>query len=188
MNGDQVFTPRYLVDVIAELDGALHTLRKANTELAQLGDEDMARVLQIARDIDNALARATEATRSPVPADDEWVELGYVDTNVATIAVVNPLFAGALADHWEQYVDQLRPGNRAPLYREVPLETVWERKGDGWDDTARGPFVDVSPAVIVDTPSNGYYKVDGRFADVYDDGHLALVELRIVLWGQEDGA
>jgi hypothetical protein len=92
---------------------------------------------------------------------------------VATIAIVCPLYAGALCDWWEGFVDQLRqPGRHEhPNYRKLRLETTWYRPFE-----PVGPFTTPS-AVLVNRPCNWGYRVLGRFAETYN-GPMSLVEQR----------
>lgn len=121
--------------------------------------------------------------------EDAWVDLGEVGTDVATVAVVCPLYSSALSRWWDRYViGELVESTRSepdtgPAYRELALSTSWSLGPDG----PTGPLTSKATAVLFNAPGNGAYRVQGRFEDVYVDGHLQLVEVRVLLHEDWDG-
>jgi hypothetical protein len=114
--------------------------------------------------------------------EHEWVELGSASTNVSALALVSPLAASVLSEWWQGHLRSLQESG-GPQYRDVDLEP---RRPRTW---APGKFFkDNEHAVLFNTEGNGAWRVFGRFADIHHDGHLQLVEVRIVLLDDdEDG-
>ncbi len=104
------------------------------------------------------------------------IVLSY-DTGVTLRQLFAPYFAGALDEAWRE---RLREDDPAPLaFEEVVLEgRVVRHDLFDYDASER--------CLLVATPGNGAWSVEGRFADVYESGHAILVELRLLLWDETD--
>jgi hypothetical protein len=105
-----------------------------------------------------------------------WVHLGAADTDTAMFAIVAPELAGILGDEWTaRYLDE--DGEERPrdldagpeLHELVEFEEILV--GDQGDR-----------AVLITTHSDGGYPVEGRFGDIYGDGHMSLIEVRLRIW------
>jgi hypothetical protein len=103
-----------------------------------------------------------------------WIRLGVVTTDTATFAIVGAELAGILGDDWSaRYVDE--DGEPLPdsEVRDEPVE---------FEEV---PVGDQDRAVLFTTHSDGGYLVEGRFGEMYGDGHMSLTEVRIRIWGCE---
>jgi len=107
----------------------------------------------------------------------EWTTLGTVSTGNGTLAIVPPYFGTGLAEFWQR---RLRDENPAPaVFEEIELR----------QRTIRHDLLDYDDAescLLFYTPGNGAWNVEGRFEDVYDEGRVRLVEVRIRLFEDED--
>ena len=114
--------------------------------------------------------------RHPSVPDNQtgWIRLDAVTTDTAMIAIVAPESAGSLGDDWTaRYLDEdgeplERPAGPPPEHEVVEFEEL--EAGD-------------ERAVLVTTLADGGYIVEGRFGDVYGEGHMTLLEVRIRIWG-----
>jgi hypothetical protein len=118
-------------------------------------------------------------TRHPSVPDNQtgWVRLGVVTTDTALLAIVGPEMAGVLSDTWlPRYIGEdgepleRPPGQLPPEHESVEFEEL--ELGDEGDR-----------AVLLDVHADGGYIIEGRFGDVYGEGHMTLLEVRIRIWG-----
>jgi hypothetical protein len=113
-------------------------------------------------------------------SDTAWRKIGTVSTGNCMLTIVPPYYAETLAEHW---AERLRSDDRLShaSYEEIELHqrTLNFRLAD---------FADSERCLLFDTPGNGAWDVEGRFDDIYDDGHPLLVEVRIRLFenGQDE--
>jgi hypothetical protein len=103
-----------------------------------------------------------------------WIHLGVASTDTAMFAIVAPELAGILGDEWaSRYVGddgEPLPEPAGPAEHElVEFEEI--------------PVGDQDHAVLFATGSDGGYLVEGRFGEMYGDGHMSLTEVRIRVWG-----
>ena len=103
----------------------------------------------------------------------EWIHLGVVSTDTAMFAIVAPEMAGILGDQWtSRYLDE--DGEpREPDHQAEHELVQFEEMPVGDEDTA----------VLFATGSDGGYAVEGRFGEMYGDGHMSLIEVRLRIWG-----
>ena len=116
-------------------------------------------------------------TRHPsVPENlTRWVHIGVVSTGTAMFAIVAPELAGVLGDEWtSRYLDE--NGELLPQPDETPEHELVQ-----FEDVPVGDEGD--SAVLFTTGSDGDYLIEGRFGDIYGDGHMSLTEVRIRIWG-----
>jgi hypothetical protein len=113
-----------------------------------------------------------------------WVRLGTVTTGNGMLAIVPPYYAATLGEHWNERLE------RVPMYR-VPddqaegvtlHQVTFARKEGG----ALRDYADAETAMLINTPGNGGFDVLGRYRDLYGDGYLSLVEVRIVFEDEWD--
>jgi hypothetical protein len=101
-----------------------------------------------------------------------WVHLAVVSTDTAMFAIVAPELAAILGDQWtSRYLDEDgQPREQTdPEHEMVQFEEV--------------PVGEIDKAFLFATGSDGGYAVDGRFGDMYGDGSVDLIEVRIRIWG-----
>ena len=117
-------------------------------------------------------------TRHPsVPADQTgWIPLGTATTDTAMLAFVDPAFAGLLGDLWaSRYLDEdgdpLPRDNDAPEPEHEIIEFEEMDLGDEGDQ-----------AVLISTHSDGGWIVEGRLGDMYGEGRMVLMEVRVRVW------
>ena len=117
----------------------------------------------------------------------DWQKLGTITTSNGLFALVAPYYATTLGKWWN---DVFLPENDArrrgelprtqPAFEEVQLEQITTSV------TNPGGYRDIETALLFQC-DNGGYDVEGRFCDIYGDGHMSLCEVRIRLhWAYID--
>jgi hypothetical protein len=103
-----------------------------------------------------------------------WIHLGAVTTDTAMFAIVAPELAVILGDDWtSRYLDEDGQPREStdPEHEMVQFEEM--------------PVGDQDSAFLFATGSDGAYAIEGRFGDIYGDGSIDLLEVRIRIWGCE---
>ena len=107
-----------------------------------------------------------------VPADQTgWVRLGMISTRAGTLAIVDAEQAHALGDDWDS---RIRQANQTLDHGQRSDVLITNRATEQVDLGGKS-------AMYVRVEQFGH-PVEGRFGDVYGDGHMLLIEVRIRLW------
>ena len=124
-----------------------------------------------------ALAALLTATHLTTSARAEVTELGkalYENSGYDPFESLEPVTAdGPATCAYEQTGPQF--GEPLPEPAETPEHELVEFE--------EIPVGDQDHAVLFTTGSDGGYLVDGRFGELYGDGHMSLTEVRIRIWG-----
>lgn len=111
--------------------------------------------------------------------EQAWQTIGTVSTGNGTLAIVPPYYANTLGKWWDERVETLH-ADRMGNFEAARLEQITSAVGGR-------AYPDSEQALLVSC-ENGTYDVEARFCDLYDDGHLTICELRIVLHNVEHEA